>query len=261
MNPPRITLLGTLIALTLGTSPLAAQVLHTNDRWHECSFLIDPALTQSAWHQFVREFGLVTYFRPLASARPLGPRHVEFAVLNWATRINAADDAWNHTFSHPDSTHWLFDGDALPIPGLMLRVGVTERMDVGAYFTKSVGANYGFVGGQLQYNLLNDSPRKFAAAARASVVALFGPEDLSASAYGLDFVVSRDISIFSPYAGVSGYLSHGHEKTSRVDLADETVFGMQGTVGVAARVWVLSLGTEFNLARVPGYSFKIGLGS
>ena len=40
-------------------SPLAAQHLHTNHEWDECSIVIDPSLTQAAWHQFVREVGLV----------------------------------------------------------------------------------------------------------------------------------------------------------------------------------------------------------
>jgi hypothetical protein len=33
--------------------------LHVNPRWKECSFQIDPSLTQAAWRQFTREAGLV----------------------------------------------------------------------------------------------------------------------------------------------------------------------------------------------------------
>ena len=40
------------------------------------------------------------------------------------SRIDDEKDAWNDTFSHPDSTHYLTDGDALMIPGLMVRAGV-----------------------------------------------------------------------------------------------------------------------------------------
>lgn len=261
MNAPtRFLLIAASISAVAG-SPLTGQVLHVNDRWDQCAIVIDPSLTQDAWHQFVSEVGLVSYFRPLASARPLGARQVEVAVLNWGTRIDDADDAWNDTFSHPDSTHWLFDGDALMIPGLMLRVGVTDRVDVGAYFTKSIGANYGFLGGQIQYNLLDDVERNLAAAGRVSVVRLFGPEDLSASVYGLDFLMSKDLSVFSPYAGVSGYLSRGREHTSKVDLEDENVFGVHGTVGVAVSISALRLGAEYNVGRVAGYSFKVAVGS
>jgi hypothetical protein len=245
----------------LGSSALSAQVLHTNDRWKECAFVIHPSLTQEAWHQFVSEVGLVTYFRPLSSARPLGAKRVELAVLQWSTRIDDADDAWNNTFSHPDSEHWLFEGESLPIPGLMLRVGATDRVDVGAYFTKNVNANYGIAGGQVQYNLLDDEERNLAAAGRASVVTLFGPEDLGVTVYGLDFLVSKELSVFSPYAGVSGYLSRGGEHTSKVDLEDESAFGVQGTAGVALSISVLRLGAELRVAKVPGYSLKVAFGT
>ena len=251
----------TALSLALFAPPLFAQVLHVNDEWDNCAIVIDPSLSQESWHQFVSEVGLVTYFRPLASARPLGTKNFEFAVLGSGTRIDDADDAWNDTFSHPDPDHWLFEGDALLIPGLMLRAGVTDKMDIGAYYTQNFSANYGIFGGQLQYNLMDDSEKNLAAAGRVNFSRLFGPEDLSVSVYGLEFVVSKDLSRFSPYAGVSGYVSHGQETTSKVNLENETVFGLQGMVGIAASISRMRIAAEFNLAKVPGYSFKVAFGS
>ena len=43
--------------------------LHVNDRWDECSFVLDPSLTPAAWHQFAREGGLAIYFRSMSSAK------------------------------------------------------------------------------------------------------------------------------------------------------------------------------------------------
>lgn len=245
----------------LGSTQLAAQVLHVNDRWKDCAFVIHPSLTQEAWHQFVGEAGVAINFRSLATAKPLGTRHIEVAVLNWATDIDAADPAWNDTFSHPDSTHWLVDeGDPLPIPGLMVRAGVTERIDVGAYFTKNPNANYGVVGAQLQSSLLNDSESGLAAAGRLHVSSLFGPEDLSVVVSGIELVVSRDVSVLSPYLGVSGFLSHGRERTNKVDLDNELIAGIQGTAGLAASISAVRVGAEVSLARRPGYALKVGVG-
>lgn len=249
------------LILSLIGSPLTAQVLHVNDEWDDCAIVLDPSLTQAAWHQFVAELAPVTYLRPLASAKPLGAKRFEVALLNASTRIDDSDPAWNDTFSHPDPTHWLFEGDALPIPGLMARLGVTDRVDVGAYLTKNMSANYGIVGGQVQYNLLDDAARRLAAAARANAVWLFGPEDLSASVYGLDLLLSRDVWVVSPYVGVAGYVSRGQEHTTKVDLENETVFGAQGTVGVAYSISVLRLGAEYMVGRVDGYAFKVAFGS
>lgn len=258
----RIAVPGAAIVLSLAAAaPQASgQTLHTNHDWDECAIVLDPALTPAAWQQFTRELGLVTYFRPMASARPMGAKHFEVALVNWGSRIDDADAAWNDTFSHPDGEHWLFEGSSLYIPGVMVRAGVSDRVDVGAYVTKSIGANYGFIGGQVQYNVLNDAARQLAAAGRISMVHLFGPEDVNASTYGLDFVVSKAVGVLEPYVGVSGYLSRAQETTSKVDLADETALGAQATLGVAARVSVLRLGAEYNLAKVSGISMKVGFG-
>jgi hypothetical protein len=261
MNRLALAGIAALASLASFASPLHAQVLHVNDTWDNCAIVIDPALTQQAWRQFVTEAGLVTYFRPLTGAKPLGRGHFEVAALSWGTMIDDADPAWNDTFSHPDSTHWLFDGNALMIPGLMLRLGVSQRFDVGAYWTTAPNSNYGMLGGQVQYALLNEPDGPLSASGRVSGVKLYGPADMDVSTLGLDFIVSREISRFSPYAAVGGYWSRGRETTDKVDLREESVVGVQGTVGVAARIWLVRLGTEFNLAKVSGYSFKVAFGS
>lgn len=250
-----------VLVLALAAGPLCAQVLHVNDEWDDCAIVLDPSLTQEAWHQFVSELAVVAYLRPLASAKPLGRGRFEIALVNASTRIDDADPAWNDTFSHPDPTHYLFDGGALPIPGLMARVGVSDRVDVGAYFTKNVNANYGIVGGQVQYGLIDDVETGVVAAARGTAVKLFGPEDLSASVYGVELLASRDVWVLSPYAGVSGHLSRGHERTSKVDLDDENVLGVQGTLGLAYSISHLRLGAEYTVGRVDGYAFKVAFGS
>ena len=104
-----------------------APKLHVNPRWKECSFQLDPSLTQSAWRQFTEEAGLVTFFRPLSDARPLGKGRFELSALKWKTNINARDAAWNDTFVHPDSTHWLFEGSGLEFPGLTAGANVAAQ--------------------------------------------------------------------------------------------------------------------------------------
>src|SRR5947209_19837513 len=110
MPTKQLTTVATLFAVALLHSPAGAQKLHVNPRWKECSFQLDPSLTQSAWHQFAREAGLVTYFRSLTDAEPMGRGRVELSLLQWQTGIHDSDAAWNDTFVHPDSTHWLFEG-------------------------------------------------------------------------------------------------------------------------------------------------------
>lgn len=238
--------------------------LHVNPRWKECSLQLDPSLTQDAWHQFTAEAGLLVYFRPLTDAQPMGAGNFEFSILQWQTGIDDTDPAWNDTFVHPDSTHWLFDGDRLAFPGLSLRAGVTDRIDVGVYLTKSPGANYGFWGGQVQYNFVNDRENVWAVSGRGSVVSMFGPEDLSMTVYGVDLLASKEYVLYSdwvfvsPYAAVSGYVSNSYETSAAVNLDDEHVFGVQGTIGAATRISFVRLSAEYNVAKVNTLSFKIG---
>ena len=268
MRRPTIIAIG--LALTLGAGrSLAAQTtkdvkLHVNPRWKECSFQLDPSLTQAAWHQFTQEAGIVTYFRSLSDAAPMGKGQLEISAMQWQTGIHDTDAAWNDTFVHPDSTHWLFEGDGLKFPGLMLRAGISDRTDAGFYFTKSPGANYGFYGGQLQYGVFEDASHTWAASTRVSFVSIYGPKDLGFTVYGLDAVASRRIPLarwasISPYIGASTYLAHAHEKSSLVDLDDENVVGVQGTIGAAAQLSVARVSAEYGVAKVSSFSMKIGV--
>ena len=258
-------------AAAIALSAAAAQAqsghghLHVNPRWEECSFQIDASLTQAAWRQFTQEAGLVTFFRPMSDARPMGKGRFELSILQWKTGIDDEDAAWNDTFVHPDSTHWLFEGDGLQFPGLMTRVGVGEKTDLGVYFTKNPRANYGFYGAQLQRALIGGAITPWSTAARASFVSIYGPEDIDFAVYGAELIASRKVDVsrrvsLSPYAGVSGYLSRAHEKTAVVALNDEQVGGAQATLGATLQFSRLRLGTEYNVAKVRSLSMKVGVG-
>jgi hypothetical protein len=239
--------------------------LHVNPRWSECSLQLDASLTQEAWRQFTGEAGVLTYFRPLVDAAPLGAGRFEVSVLQWKTGIDDHDAAWNDTFVHPNDTHVLFEGSGLKFPGLTVRAGVSDRTDVGAYFTQNRNANYGFYGAQAQHNLWGGGGSKWAASARVSFVSLFGPEDLDLTVYGVDLLASRRIALtrrvsLSPYAVVTASLSRAHEKSAVADLRDESVPGAQATVGVSARLSVARVAVEYAVARVPSFSLKVGVG-
>ena len=240
--------------------------LHVNPRWRECSFQLDATLTQAAFRQFTGEAAVVTYFRPLTGAKPMGRGNYEVSLLQWETKIDDSEDAWNDTFVHPDSTHWLFEGSGLKFPGLTVRAGVSSRTDVGLYFTKSPGANYGFYGMQVQQNLARDGWKKVSAAARLSFVSMYGPKDLEFSVLGADLLASREFTVLggraavSPYAVVSGSLGMSHERSMVVDLDDENVFGAQATAGVEARVWNVKVAAEYGVADVSSFSIKMGFG-
>lgn len=255
-----------VLAIALIQTPASAQKLHVNPRWKECSFQLDSSLTQAAWHRFTREAGLAIYFRSLDDARPLAKGKFEVSALQWQTKIDDHASAWNDTFVHPDSTHWLTEGSGLKIPGLAVRAGVGANTDVALYATNNPDANYGFFGGAVQRSIVGGDSSAWNVSARASYVRMFGPEDMDFSLYGTDIVASRTLSLsrwasVSPYVNVSGYLSRAHEKSARVNLDDENVFGTRASVGAELRLFKARLSAEYNAARVGGISLRIGFGT
>ena len=274
-TPMKNSILATLTIVSIITCfPLSSRAngggknvkLHVDPRWKECSFKLDASLTQNAWREFTREAGLVAYFRPLKDAKPMGVGNYELSFLRWNTSFDDTRDAWNNTFVHPDSTHWLKDGSQLPIPGFSFRTAIADNVDVGAYWTTSPGSNYGFWGGQVQYGFVNDISNDWAASARFGFVSLYGPDDLNFSIYGLDVLASKGFDIYSDwisastYAGISTYLSMSHETSNAVNLQDEEVVGVQGMVGGEVKISMARLAIEYNIATVNTLSFKIGIG-
>jgi hypothetical protein len=240
-------------------------ILHISSRWKECSFQLDPSLTQAAWRQFTEEAGLVVYFRPLSDAKAMGKGHFEVSVMQWETAIDDADAAWNDTFVHPDSTHWLFEGRGLKFPGLMVRAGVTDRTDVGFYVTRNPNANYGVYGGQVQQNFLGGTTGDWGLAGRLSFASLYGPEDLDFTVFGMDLVASREIALtrwasVSPYVGVSSYFAMSHEKTDAVDLDNENIGASQKMVGAVLQISGARVAMEYSSASVNSISMKVGFG-
>ena len=246
-----------------GTHAAGTPHLHTSSRWKECSFQLDASLTKEAWQQFTREAGMVVYFRPVADARPMGKGSFEFSVMQWKTGIDDAEAAWNDTFVHPDSAHWLFEGSGLEFPGLTARAGVSNSTDVGVFYARNPNANYGVWAAQVQQNLLRTDAAFLSA--RASYSALFGPDDVGFDVSGLDLIGSRTLRLtrrvaLSPYAGVSGYLTRSFERSAVVNLADESALGLQAMGGVTLSGYGVRLGMEYNVAEVNSMSIRLGFG-
>ena len=126
------------------------------------------------------------------------------------------------------------------------------------------GANYGFLGGQIQYNFLNNEENNWDAAARINFMRLYGPADIRFYVAGIDVVASKKIKLYkewlsvSPYTYASAVLAHGKEKSSRVNLNNEDQIGFQISGGAEMRVSVIKIAAEYNFAAINSLSFKVG---
>lgn len=253
----------TIAVITLTSNNLFAQdpevEINVNNKLTTCDIELSPNLTQDEWNEFTRQFGHIIYFNPMASAKPLGTKHFDITLDYKFTPIDQTIGAWNNTFHHPDSTHYL--GDAIAFPGLHARMGVSEKVDVGIYFSHAgpFGGHYGFIGGEVKYAFLNDTEKGLAASVRGSYMQLISVKDFNFSNYGLDVSASKTIGKFTPYVGVAGTLSHSKEVTEKVNLSNENVFDARAIAGIEFKTKVLNLGAEIDVSELTTYGIKIGV--
>ena len=234
--------------------------LHLTNSYDECAMFLDPSLTQSAFREFVREVGPIIYFKPISSARPLGKFNFDLGLEYQKTSpLEDYKSKWNDTFAHPDSDHYLVpDNHRLSLPLFHARMGVTDKMDMEMQFTKNFASNYGWVGGGLKYGFYYDAGSGLAGAARTNYSSMLGVSDLNYHHVGADLLVSKDLWLFRPYAGVAFSLGYMIETTSKVNLKNETVTGFEGILGTEF-VWkYLSIALEADFAVINMYTFKVG---
>lgn len=263
MKPVWLPMMTVALLAFVGVSGSQAQgggdvYWHVDPSVKTCSMVIDPSLTQEQWHRFNEQAGAIVTFKSLAPATTLGKKRVSVAMEVGNTPIDQHDGAWLNTFAHPDADCPL--GEAIRLPALRARVGVSQAVDIGGYWTMAPDANYGVVSGDVRYMFLRESPSVPAAAIRASVSTLTGVPDFDLSTYSVDLVASKKTSLLTPYAGIRQSLVVGTEETSKVALASERNSITQGYLGVVGSLWILDLAAEYDVSTVNTFAFAIGLG-
>ncbi len=264
MTRLRILALANVAGFCLFVSTSRAQSDDPDVYWHidpgvkTCSMVIDPALTQAQWHTFTEQAGPIMSFKSLASPATLGKMRFVVAIDYDATPVDQHDPAWINTFTHPDASCPL--GDKIHVPTIRARMGVSDRMDVGAYWTTAPGVNYGGVGGELKYGLLQASGNGPVAAVRGSVSLLTGVPDFNMGVYSLDVMAGEKIAGFVPYVGYRQNLVIATETTPKVDLERETRWLPQGFAGVTYSLRRFNFTAEYSVSTVNTLAFAIGVG-
>jgi hypothetical protein len=263
MNRNMIKGTAILLALFLFVSMSLSQTGNSGVYWHvdptvkSCSMVVDPSLTQAQWHTFVKQAGAMTTFKSLSSAQTLGTLNFLVAVDYASSPVDQHNGAWINTFTHPDEQCPL--GDAVVMPALRVRMGVTDYIDVGGFWTSAPDANYGLVGGEVKYALLKESETQPAVAVRGSATILTGVPDFDMNIYSAEVLASKQFGLFTPYAGARMNVVVGTVTTSKVHLDNEVLPVMQGSAGIVCNIWLVSLAAEYNVSSVNTLALAVGL--
>lgn len=255
-----VALMWLVPAATLAHGPgghPADPALHVGNEYTECYVKFASDLTQDAYRRFVREFGSVSAFKPTAPPTTLGRGGVAVAIDLQSFTIDDRSAAWNDTFHHPDAYHEL--GADKEIPELRLRVGVSDRVDVGAYYTKSPSANYGWLGMEGRYGVLQQSgTMPISLAVRGAYTKTLYVEDMDMHALTADIAAGRTFwNALTPYLDLGSDLVLARETSDAVDLRTETVLVPRLTGGLELRYWHVALGAEAHWATVSSYQIQV----
>lgn len=228
----------------------ADPALHVDASLEDCSIVFAPELTQDAFARFAREFGSVSAFKQVAPPTTLGQGGLSVGVEGISFSIDDESDAWNDTFAHPDAYHEL--GSDLSFPKLRLRVGVTDDLDVGAFYSENPKANYGWLGFEVKYGILEqgeDMP--IALAVRGAYTKTLYVADMDMHAVTVDVSVGRTFwNVLTPYLGLGSDVVLVRETSDAVELQSEGVLVPHATVGVEARAWHVAIGAEAQFSEV-----------
>jgi hypothetical protein len=231
--------------------------LHVDPTLEDCSVVFSADLTQDAFRRFAREFGSLSAFKPTAPASTLGRGGFSLGLEQLNFTVEEHSDAWNDTFAHPDAAHELGADKSFPL--LRARVGVADRLDLGAYWTRNPNANYGWLGLEARYGFANsggDSPVHFGA--RAAYTKTLYVHDMDMHTITAELAGSRTFwSRLTPYLYMGTDVVIARERSDVVALHSETLLVPHLIGGAELRYGHVALGGEYVIATVPSYQFSL----
>ncbi len=205
---------------------------------------------QSEFHDLSEQIGLALAYRPLAPAEPLGLLGFDIGIEVTTVQIDHDQSFWTEV--SPDLPSYL------AFPKLHVQKGLPFGIDVGFVYTKLPSSNVGMYGGELKWAILKGTVATPALALRGTYTTLTGVDTLDVSTYGADLSVSKGFGPLTPYAGIGETWINSSENV--VGLSDESISASHFFVGTKLSLLLLTFALEADFAKVPSYSFRVGLG-
>ena len=248
-----------LEAQSFHQGPSTGRPLHVDPTLEECSVIFASSLTQGAFRRFAREFGSVSAFRQSSAASTLGRGRISLGVEMMRFSVDQWADAWHDTFAHPDEHHAL--GSRQDFPKLSARVGVTDHLDVGAFWTRNPMANYGWLGVDAKQRVLTEGHgMPVSLAVRGAYTKTLYVSDMDMHALTADVSIERRVAGgFRPYIGVGADGVFVRETSDAVALRDEREFVPHAFAGFEVTVLRrITLGAEHTRGALSSTQVQVG---
>jgi hypothetical protein len=231
--------------------------LNVDPSLDDCSVVFAPDLTQDAFHRFVREFGSVSAFKQGSPPTTLGQWRVSLDLEQIFFSVEEKSAAWNDTFAHPDGYHPL--GSRQSLPKLRLRVGVTDDVEIGAFYTENPDANYGWLGVEVKYGVLEQGDgMPVSLAVRGAYTKTLYVADMDMHAVTAAVSIGRTFwKVFTPYLALGSDAVLARETSDAVELKTEATVVPHATAGFELRYWHVAIGAEAQLSALTSYQAQV----
>ncbi|MHB8534418.1 MAG: hypothetical protein ACYDBW_03120 [Sulfuricaulis sp.] len=151
-------------------------------------------LIQQQFRLLSEDLSAVTSYKGVIPATPLGLTGFDIGVEVTGTKL-AHRDAWQLATSGtvPSTVY---------VPKLHVDKGLPFGIDVGAFYSSVPSSNIRLWGGEIRYAILQGGVAQPALGLRGSYSKLTGVNQLNFHTTGLELLISKGLTIFTPYAGV-----------------------------------------------------------
>jgi hypothetical protein len=206
------------------------------------------SLTQDEFSQLSRDLGAAFSYKGVTPATPLGPLGFDVGVEVSDTRIENKDAYQRAGGGSSD----------IVVPKLHITKGLPARFDIGAFVGGAAQVNATVVGAELRYAMIDDTMTTPAVALRLAGTNTSGISDLRIYTASLDAMISKQLTAFTPYAGVGAVRVSSSPKNS--GLSDETDTLGRGFIG--AQLNFVGANLAFEAERMGSnttFSAKVGI--
>jgi hypothetical protein len=151
-------------------------------------------LIQQEFRLLSEDLTAVASYKGVIPAKPLGITGFDLGLEVSATKLGHKD-AWERATSGsvPSTVY---------VPKLHLHKGLPLGIDIGAFYSAVPSSNIALWGAELRYAILEGGVATPALGLRGTYTKLTGVNELDFHTTGVELLVSKGFTIFTPYAGI-----------------------------------------------------------
>jgi hypothetical protein len=205
-------------------------------------------VTQDQLRGIAEDLGAAFSYKGVTPATPLGLTGFDIGVELTDTKVKNSSAFGAAGAGNPSD---------LLIPKIHVYKGLGWGFDIGGFVGGSSTVGATLVGLDLRYAFVDDSLTTPAIAVRVSGTRAQDLGDLTMNTAGLDLMISKQLTVFTPYAGVGAVRVQSNVKGT--SLAEENFSKGRGFVGLNTNFLGANFAAEYEqMGSNPSISVKVG---